>query len=86
MVFVHNRHPKPHVIAEDASYSPEQLLKAVNAYDSIFGNSVPLDLLTVAALSFRSTELMTALLDRIKKNDPVADWDEFKVIFLNQAH
>lgn len=62
-------------------YTLEQLQQAVSAYGDRFKDPVPLDLLTAAASTFRSTELMTILLDCIRSNSPVADWHEFTVKF-----
>ena len=83
MAFAFNRRTGSQISGEDVSYTPEQLLEAVNAYAASFGNPVPLDLLTAAACAFRSTELMTTLLGRIDKNDPVVNWIEFKARFLS---
>lgn len=63
-------------------YTIEQLQQAVSAYDSSFDDQVPLDLLTAAAGSFRSMELMKALLQCIDSGVPVRNWSEFTLRFL----
>lgn len=64
------------------NYSCEQLQRAVDEYNSSFGGTVPLELLTAAASTFRSRELMSLLLDRVGANDPVRNWNEFTFRFL----
>ncbi|MCG8415009.1 MAG: hypothetical protein MI746_12390 [Pseudomonadales bacterium] len=66
------------------TYSNEQLQQAVTIYAASFEDSIPLELLAGAANRFRSRELMSALLDRVKTNDPVQNWDEFSNWFLNE--
>lgn len=67
------------------AYSSAQLQRAVDVYSSSFGNSVPLELLTAAARAFRSRELMSLLLDKVKANDPIQNWSEFTLSFLNDS-
>jgi hypothetical protein len=62
-------------------YSTEQLQQAVQAYHSHFNDTVPLGLITAAASTFRSRELMTSLLDRVKANAPITSWIEFSTEF-----
>jgi hypothetical protein len=66
--------------ASDA-YSTEQLQQAVQAYFSHFNDTVPLGLITAAAGTFRSRELMTSLLDRVKANAPITSWNQFSTEF-----
>lgn len=63
-------------------YSRYLLQRAVDIYNSSFDDEVPLSLLTSAALSFRSSELMSSLLDRVRKENPVGNWNEFSRKFL----
>ena len=58
-------------------YSSEQLRKAVNVYRIRFEDAVPLGLITAAASAFRSSELMTNLLDRVRTNQPVGNWKQY---------
>ena len=71
--------------AGTGGYSRKQLQQAVQEYHSRFGDSVPLGLITAAASAFRSSELMSMLLDRVKANDPVQDWAEYSAQFLNSS-
>ncbi|MCI5105271.1 MAG: hypothetical protein MRY76_01015 [Pseudomonadales bacterium] len=70
---------------QQEDYTVEQLLKAVSAYGDSFDDQVPLDLLTAAASSFRSKELMKSLLQRIDNNSPVGNWSEFTLSFLSRT-
>ena len=70
---------------DTGGYSRKQLQQAVQQYHSRFGDAVPLGLITAAASAFRSSELMSMLLDRVKSNDPVQDWGEFSGWFLNSS-
>jgi len=63
-------------------YSRDLLQQAVDIYNSSFEDEVPLSLLTSAALSFRSSELMSSLLDRVREDNPVRNWNEFSRRFL----
>jgi len=63
-------------------YSRNLLQQAVDIYNATFEDEVPLSLLTSAARSFRSSELMSQLLDRVREGIPVANWNEFSRRFL----
>lgn len=63
-------------------YSRDLLQQAVNIYNSSFEDEVPLSLLTSAALSFRSSELMSSLLDQVREDNPIMNWNEFSRRFL----
>ncbi len=65
-------------------YSREELQHAVDAYSDSFRESVPLGLLTAAAREFRSSELMSILLDRVNANRPIENWDRFSDGFLSR--
>lgn len=71
--------------ARQAVYTLEQLQQAVITYDLYFNDPVPLSLLTAAAGSFRSVELMRILLRCIETREPVDNWSEFSVSFLAES-
>jgi len=66
-----------------AGYSRKQLQEAVHTYHDRFEKAVPLGLITGAASEFRSSELMSTLLDRIRSNDSVQNWERFSGEFFN---
>lgn len=63
-------------------YSRDMLQQAVDIYNSSFEDEVPLALLASAARLFRSSELMRSLLDRVREENPVRNWNEFSRKFL----
>ena len=65
------------------AYTVAQLQQAISAYGSNFDDPVPLALLTAAAGSFRSMELMSELLQRIDSGVPVGNRSEFTLQFLS---
>lgn len=69
--------------SREAGYSQKQLQEAVHAYHDRFDEAVPLGLITEAASVFRSSELMSTLLDRIRANDPVQNWARFSGEFFS---
>jgi len=67
--------------SDSDAYSTGQLQQAVQAYNSYFDDTVPLGLIATAAITFRSSELMTSLLNRIKANASIESWHEFSAEF-----
>ena len=63
-------------------YSRDLLQRAVDIYSTTFQDEVPLSLLTSAARTFRSSELMSELLDRVREGNGVRNWNEFSRRFL----
>ena len=63
-------------------YSRDLLQQAVDIYNATFEDEVPLSLLTSAARTFRSSELMSQLLDKVREGDPVRNWNKFSRGFL----
>jgi hypothetical protein len=74
---LHNGKPDKAKPGREAAYSQKQLRQAVHAYHDRFNETVPLGLITRAASAFRSSELMSTLLDRVIVNDPVQNWESF---------
>jgi len=74
---LHNGKPDKAKPGGEAAYSQKQLRQAVHAYHDRFNETVPLGLITRAASAFRSSELMSTLLDRVIANDPVQNWESF---------
>ena len=68
----------------EGTYSQDLLQQAVDIYKASFEDEVPLSLLASAARSFRSSELMRSLLDRVKEEKPVSNWHDFSRKFLRE--
>jgi len=71
--------------SRETTYSQKQLRLAVHAYHDRFDEAVPLGLITEAASVFRSSELMSTLLDRVRTNDPVQNWESFSAKFFSAS-
>ena len=69
--------------AKNAGYSSDQLQQAVTAYNAHFDDDVPLGLIAAAASAFRSSELMSLLLNRVSNDKKIESWSEFTRRFLS---